>query len=88
MPTYDYVCDANDRIIEVMHPMNAVVDTWGKLCELARIDPGATATDAPVRRKIGAASVHTPRVGEWKKTGKKPIAARGHTHGTRCGCGH
>ena len=50
MPTYDYHCAANDRIVEVNHRMNDKVASWGELCELAGIDAGTTATDAPVER--------------------------------------
>ena len=38
MPTYDYHCPANDRIVEVNHRMNDKVSSWGELCELAGIN--------------------------------------------------
>ena len=50
MPTYDYRCEANDRVVEVRHAMAHQVQTWGELCELAGIDPGETATVTPVRK--------------------------------------
>jgi len=50
MPTYDYRCPANHQIVEVNHRMNDTVTSWGELCELAGIDTGATAPEAPVER--------------------------------------
>ena len=42
MPSYDYRCPANDRVVEVRHGMNDTVNTWGELCQLAGIEPGDT----------------------------------------------
>lgn len=50
MPTYDYRCDANGRVVEVKHAMSEDLATWGELCERAGIEPGATPVDAPVSR--------------------------------------
>ncbi|NKN31767.1 zinc ribbon domain-containing protein [Marichromatium bheemlicum] len=50
MPTYDYRCDANDRVIEVSHRMSETLSTWGELCARAGIEPGDTAPETPVRR--------------------------------------
>ncbi|GAB0150183.1 MULTISPECIES: zinc ribbon domain-containing protein [Marichromatium] len=50
MPTYDYRCDANDRVIEVSHRMSETLSTWGELCARAGIEPGDTAPEAPVHR--------------------------------------
>ena len=57
MPSYDYRCDANDRVIEVRHHMNEKLSTWGELCALAGIDPGATSPDEPVERLITGGQV-------------------------------
>ncbi len=57
MPTYDYRCEANGRVVEVRHGMNETVATWGELCERAGIDPGDTPLDAPVRRLISGGYV-------------------------------
>lgn len=58
MPTYDYHCPANDRIVEVFHAMSETVDRWGRLCELAGLAPDGTPLDAPVVRRIsGGAGV-------------------------------
>ncbi len=50
MPTYDYRCDANDRVIEVAHRMSETLANWGELCERAGIEMGDTPSDAPVHR--------------------------------------
>ena len=52
MPTYDYRCEANDRVIEVKHGMNDTIENWGALCERAGIEPGDTPPDVPVVRLI------------------------------------
>lgn len=50
MPTYDYRCDANDRVIEVSHRMSESLSTWGELCARIGMDAGDTPSDAPVHR--------------------------------------
>lgn len=50
MPTYDYRCDANGRVVEVSHRMSEQLATWGELCERAKLPCGDTPTDAPVQR--------------------------------------
>ena len=50
MPTYDYRCPANDRVVEVMHRMSETINNWGELCEKANIEPGDTAPESPVVR--------------------------------------
>lgn len=57
MPTYDYRCVANGRLVEVRHHMNETVSTWGELCELAGIEPGDTAVTAPVEKLITGGQV-------------------------------
>ncbi len=52
MPTYDYRCEANDRVVEVQHGMNEKLSTWGELCARAGVDCGDTPPDAPVVRLI------------------------------------
>lgn len=52
MPTYDYRCDTNDRVVEVKHGMSEQLSTWGELCERAGIEPGDTPAHAPVQRLI------------------------------------
>jgi hypothetical protein len=50
MPTYDYLCEANGRVIEVKHPMSQRLTTWGELCALAGRALGDTLADSPVQR--------------------------------------
>ena len=50
MPTYDYLCESNGRVVEVKHRMSESLSTWGELCSQAGIDRGDTPTDAPVQR--------------------------------------
>lgn len=50
MPTYDYACEANGRVVEVRHRMSERLQTWGELCERAAVEPGDTPLDAPVAR--------------------------------------
>ena len=50
MPTYDYRCEANGRVVEVIHRMSEEMRSWGELCAKAGIDPGDTPADAPVSR--------------------------------------
>lgn len=57
MPTYDYRCPANGRVVEVRHGMAEQLTTWGELCRHAGIEPGDTPSDSPVERMISAAGV-------------------------------
>lgn len=50
MPTYDYRCDINGRVLEVNHRMSESLATWGELCARAGIDTGDTPSEAPVHR--------------------------------------
>ena len=52
MPSYDYYCPANGRIVEVRHRMSESLTGWGELCERAEIDPGTTPADSPVQLRI------------------------------------
>lgn len=57
MPTYDYLCRANQRIVEVRHKIGETVKTWGEVCRLAGIDPGETPEDSPVEKLITGGNV-------------------------------
>ena len=57
MPTYDYRCDANGKVLEVSHRMSDTISTWGDLCERAGAEPGDTPADSPVQRLVTGGSV-------------------------------
>ncbi len=57
MPTYEYRCEANGRVVEVTHRMAEHLSTWGELCERAGIARGRTAADAPVSKLMSASAV-------------------------------
>jgi hypothetical protein len=72
MPTYDYRCDTNGRIVEVNHRMSESLRTWGELCERNQMDLGDTPADAPVQRmatggnlvtRLGSGSAPAPACG-------------------------
>ena len=79
MPSYDYHCPANDRIVEVTHRMSHTVTTWGELCELAGIECGDTDPKAPVHRQIGAG------IQIRSKATSGPSPSMGHAGGSCCG---
>ena len=33
MPTYDYLCAENGRVVAVFHGMSTRIATWGELCD-------------------------------------------------------
>jgi hypothetical protein len=57
MPTYDYRCEANNRIYEVKHSMSAKAETWYQLCELGSLDPENIPPESKVTRLIGGSNV-------------------------------
>ena len=57
MPTYDYRCVENDKVVEVRHTMSHRVETWGELCEMAGIEPGGTDSFTPVTRLANGGNV-------------------------------
>ena len=63
MPTYDYHCPANGRVIEVSHKMAESVTTWGELCGRAGILLGGTPGKSKVERLITGGNVLTGSLG-------------------------
>jgi hypothetical protein len=59
MPTYEYLCEANGRVVEVSHRMAERLSTWGELCERAEIAPGKTAPNTPITKLMSAGFVST-----------------------------
>jgi hypothetical protein len=58
VPTYEYRCEANGRLVEVRHKMAERVATWGELCERAGIPAGQTDPGAPVEKLISAGFIN------------------------------
>lgn len=58
VPTYEYRCAANDRVVEVRHNMAERLATWGELCERAGISHGKTDPAAPVEKLISAGFIN------------------------------
>jgi len=82
MPTYDYHCPVNDKVVEVKHRISESVTTWGELCQLAGIDAGDTASDSPVDKLItGGGIVKGNNMGSEPPCASGPCCPSG-------GCGH
>ena len=85
MPTYDYGCEANGRVVEVMHKMSEELRTWGELCAKAGLEPGDTPADTPIKRlPTGGNVVHSSNMG----SGNAPACPTGGCcSGGACGLG-
>ncbi len=82
MPTYDYVCETNGKVVEVRHRMSELLSTWGELCEQSGMQPGDTPADAPVHKlATGGQVVKSSSLGE----GAPPCASGGCCGGGMCG---
>jgi hypothetical protein len=55
MPTYTYHCETNGKTVEVSHPADVTVSSWGELCYVAQVPFGSTPPASPVRRLIKSA---------------------------------
>jgi len=65
MPTYDYRCETNGRVVEVKHAMTELLTTWGELCQQAGLELGETSPQAPVTRLItGGQFISSSRLGD------------------------
>ena len=64
MPRYDYCCDANGEVIEVVHRISERVGTWGELCRLSGRDTGETDPASPVRKIITLAPMANTPAGD------------------------
>ena len=74
MPTYDYRCAANGRVLELNHRMDDQVQTWGELCQRLGIDLEDTPPDSPVKRlATGGNLVHSSALG----SGAEPACGTG-----------
>lgn len=82
MPTYDYRCEANGRVVEVNHRMSEEIRNWGELCSKADIEPGETPSASPVKRLATGGNVIT---GGIRSDPIPPCAAGGGCPGGGCG---
>lgn len=73
MPTYDYLCEANGRKVEVRHSMSEELKTWGELCDRAGLEPAETPADTPVRRLISGGAF----ISSGSLTNPEPACASG-----------
>ena len=67
MPTYEYKCESNGRVVEVSHKMAEKVKTWGDLCKRAEISPGKTDPKTPVTKLMCAGYVNTGSSGGFSE---------------------
>ncbi len=81
MPTYEYRCAANGRLVEVRHNMAERLSSWGELCERAGITPGKTDPASPVEKLISAGFIKA-----GTRASEPPSAAPGCGNGF-CGTG-
>ena len=84
MPTYDYRCEANGRVVEVSHRMSEQINNWGELCRMAGMDQGETAPESPVKRLATGGNVIT---GGVSGDAVPPCASGGGCPGGSCGLG-
>lgn len=64
MPTYDYFCPANGRVVEISHKMADTIATWADLCRRAGMPLDGTPGKAPVERLItGGNVIHSGSLG-------------------------
>ncbi len=82
MPSYDYRCDQNGQVVEVMHKMSEKLATWGEVCEKASLELGDTPADAPVTRLITGGNVVSSST---LSNPEAPACATGGCAGGMCG---
>ncbi|HVN42796.1 MAG TPA: zinc ribbon domain-containing protein [Steroidobacteraceae bacterium] len=88
MPTYDYHCPANGRVIEVGHKMADRVANWGELCRRAGIPLDGTPGNARVERLItGGNVIHAGSLGSAyeRPCDSSPCGGGGCAGGGMCG---
>jgi hypothetical protein len=77
MPIYEYYCPANDRQVEVLHPMSDRLTTWGQLCAAADLPLGETPADSPIERLLFPVGLNTPKTdSELKNLGFTKLVKR------------
>ena len=77
MPTYDYRCPTNGKVVEVMHAVSEKMETWGQLCETAGVPVGETDPEASVVRVVSAPGLAFPKTNsELKNMGFTKLVKR------------
>lgn len=84
MPTYEYQCARNGRVVEVRHKMDDRVETWGELCERAGISCGGTDPRAPVEKLISAGYIGSAGAGPAEAPCSAPACGGGMCGGGMC----
>ena len=82
MPSYDYRCEHNGQVVEVMHKMSEKLTTWGEVCEKANLELGDTPSDSPVERLITGGNVISSST---LSNPEAPACATGGCAGGMCG---
>lgn len=83
MPTYDYRCEADQKVYEVKHSMSERLNTWGELCDRVGISTGEITPDTRVTRLISSAGV--VKSSSLKNPEAPPCATGGGCPGGSCG---
>ena len=85
MPTYEYQCEANGRIVEVHHKMADELKNWGELCERAGITVDSTDPGTPVKKLISAGFVNTGGSSSREPMCEAPACGTGPCGSGMCG---
>lgn len=85
MPTYEYKCEANGRVVEVSHKMAEQIQTWGELCVRAEIQPDSTDPKTPVTKLMSAGFVNTGSTSRSETMPEMPGCGSGMCGSGMCG---
>jgi len=88
MPTYQYHCPTNNRIIEVQHGMKESLNSWGDVCQRAGLDLNGTPADAAVERIISGGLMGTVSGGTAKSSEVLPKLPMAGCCGNPASCRH
>lgn len=83
MPTYDYRCEADQKVYEVKHSISQQLHTWGELCELTGLVLGEVAPETKVTRLIRGGGV--VKSSSLKNPDAPPCMSGSGCSGGRCG---
>ena len=84
MPTYEYQCASNGRVVEVRHKMDERLETWGEVCERAGIVGDGTDPRAPVEKLISAGFVGASGAAPAEPACGAPVCGGGGCGGGSC----